>query len=94
VLSNLLLQGATFHGALKESAPDANEMTPTPEVTIGFVALRVPEVYEKDLSISVPVYLLPNREDHLLELQMPINKSEDYHRWILAGVALFLNEEG
>ncbi len=93
VLSNLLLQGAAFAGSLRESAPEASEMTPTPEVTIGFVPLGSKDVYEADMAVTVPVYLSPSREDHLTELQMPIAERNDYDKWILSGVALFLNEE-
>ncbi len=94
VLSNLLLQGATFHSdSLQESSPEASEITPTPEVTIGFVPLKSKEVYEEELSVAIPVYLSPSREDHLMELQMPIKHAEDYNKWILSGVALVLNED-
>lgn len=94
VLSNLLLQGANFHSnALHESAPEASEMTPTPEVCIGFVPLKAGDVYDPNLSVTIPVYMSPSREEFLMELQIPIVNAEDYDKWILSGVALFLNEE-
>jgi dynein heavy chain 2 len=93
VLSSLLLQGANFHsGSLQESAPEASEMIPTPEVSIGFVPLKAPETYSATHSVPIPVYLSPSREELLTELTMPIS-SQDPGKWILSGVALFLNEE-
>ena len=93
-LSALLLQGATFHsGALQESSPEASELTTTPEVTIGFVSLQCNEMYEAARSVTVPVYQTVSREDFLVELQMPLSADGDQGRWILAGVALFLNED-
>ena len=95
-LSNLLLQGASFsNGALQEAAPDASEMTPTPDVTIGFVAADAPEAaQDRDgRSIGIPVYLTPTREDFLVEIQMPIARSEEKRKWLLSGVALFLTED-
>ena len=93
-LSAMLLQGATFHsGALQESSPEASELTTTPEVTIGFVPLKCSDMYEGSRSVTVPVYQTVSREDFLTELQMPLSAEGDQGRWILAGVALFLNED-
>ena len=93
-LSAMLLQGATFHsGALQESSPEASELTTTPEVTIGFVPLKCGDMYEASRSVTVPVYQTVSREDFLTELQMPLSAEGDQGRWILAGVALFLNED-
>jgi hypothetical protein len=93
-LSALLLQGATFHsGALQESSPEASELTTTPEVVIGFVPLQSPDIYDSTRSVTVPVYQTVSREDFLIELQMPLSAEGDQGRWILAGVALFLNED-
>lgn len=90
-LSGLLLQGADFHsGALQESAPEAAEMTTTPNVCIGFVPISAEDTYPADASVAIPVYLSPTREDLLTELQMPI-KGDDQGKWILSGVALFLS---
>ncbi len=92
VLSNLLLQGAIFSGKeLRDSTPEASEITPTPEVCIGFVSLKSADVYEARDAVTIPVYLSPSREEHLMDLQMPIG--DDHNKWILSGVALFLNEE-
>eukprot|EP00981_Chlorochromonas_danica_P004240 scaffold857_cov152-Ochromonas_danica.AAC.23 len=93
ILSNLLLQGASFNDVLQESAPEAAELIPVPDVTIGFVSSVSQDVYRPDEAISVPVYLTPSREDFLMELQMPIPRADDQDRWILSGLALFLSEE-
>jgi len=90
-LSNLLLQGADFHsGSLQESAPEAAEMTTTPPVSIGFVALTAEDTYRSDESLTIPIYLSPTREDIVADLQMPIRQGGDQNRWVLSGVALFL----
>jgi hypothetical protein len=70
-------------------------MTPTPDVTIGFVAADSPEAsQDRDgRSIGIPVYLTPTREDFLVEIQMPIARSEEKRKWLLSGVALFLTED-
>jgi dynein heavy chain 2 len=96
-LSNLLLQGASFHGGgLQESSPDASEMAPTPNVTIGFVPVTSPlalQALEGGRAIGIPVYLTPSREDFLVEIQVPVGSSEDNKKWLLSGVALFLTED-
>lgn len=95
-LSNLLLQGASFHNYLQESLPDANELCIAPTVTIGFVDKKEnTSIYKENEAVSIPVYLTPSREDFLIELPVPINSNneEGQHKWILAGVALFLTEE-
>ena len=91
-LCNLLLQGADFHSnALQESSPEAAEMTTTPPVCIGFVAITAEDTYAADASVTIPIYLSPTREEVLTELQMPIKNGGDQSKWILAGVALFLS---
>lgn len=98
ILSNLLLQGAGFHQYLQESRPDANELSGAPNVTIGFVDKQDhTPIYTPETACGIPVYLTPTREDLLMELQMPIqpggHKEDAAHKWIMAGVALFLTEE-
>lgn len=92
-LTGLLLQGATFHGVLRESAPEAAELTPVPDVVLGFVPLQTRETYDSASAVTVPIYLTPSREDLLSELQMPLGAANEQDRWILSGVALFLREE-
>lgn len=94
ILSNLLLQGANFAGGgLQESAPEAMEVTPTPEVTIGFVPIDAADTYRQREAVGIPVYLNPSREDLLMELQMPMDREDEHDKWILSGVALFLSGE-
>lgn len=92
-LSGLLLQGAAFpSGVLREASSDASELTPAPNICIGFV----PEGDETDVtddSLPVPLYLSPSRESLLLELHMPVPSPDEKDRWVLAGVALFLNDD-
>lgn len=98
ILSGLLLQGAGFHQNLQESRPDANELSGAPNVTIGFVdKTDHTPIYTSETAVGVPVYLTPTREEFLMELQMPIqpggNTDDSAHKWVMAGVALFLTEE-
>ena len=93
-LSNLLLQGASFNGGtLQESSPEASELVPVPEVTIGFVTFKAPDSYNPESAVAVPVYLTPTREEFLMELQLPMPHSGEQDRWILTGLALFLSED-
>ncbi len=92
-ISNLLLQGASFHsGSLQESASEASELTPAPNVCIGFVPSTAPDSYSPSQSIGIPVFLSTSREEFLMELQMP-STGGDNGKWILAGVALLLSED-
>lgn len=77
---------------MQDSSPDASELTVTPEVTIGFVPIKSRDTYDEDRSVIIPLYLSPSREELLTELVMPVT-SGDQGRWILAGVALLLNED-
>ena len=96
VISSLLLQGASYEGILRESAADASELQPAPNVTIGFTQLSGNKSigYENSnsLSMSIPVYLSPSREYFLMELNMNVAAGER-DKWVLAGVALFLSGE-
>lgn len=92
-LSSLLLQGASFEkGMLRESASDASELTPAPNVTIGFVEKSTADEVSMRSVIPIPVYFTPTREEFLMELDMP-SAGDDDAKWVLAGVALFLNED-
>jgi dynein heavy chain 2 len=94
VLSSLLLQGATFQGGvLQESSPEGSELTPTPDVCVGFVPAVSRDTYDSQTAVTVPIYMTPSREEFLMELQMPIGQGGDQDRWILSGVALSLTEE-
>lgn len=92
-VSGLLLQGASFSTTLQESAPEASELVPVPEVTIGFAPVQSQDVYSRDSAVTVPVYLTPSREEFLVQLQMPMPHSGDHDRWVLTGLALFLTED-
>ena len=94
-LSGLLLQGASFHsGVLKTSSPEASEMTPTSPVIIGFIPIGENGGKDTDRqTIGIPVYLSPSREEFLMEIDMPVDGNGDTGKWVLSGVALFLNED-
>lgn len=90
-LSGMLLQGATFHGGLQESSNDANELTPIPNVCIGFIRDDEKEPYSRSDMVGIPLYFSPSREEFLMELKMPTDC--DHDKWILAGASLFLTPE-
>lgn len=90
-LKNLLLQGASFEGqVLLEAISNAPELVLVPPCHIAFVRGSSGERIMSENQIHVPLYYSPNREKLLCEVAMPI--SGERSRWILAGVALFLNE--
>jgi hypothetical protein len=89
-LQGLTLQGASFMGTLREAAPDAGELSPTPPVVIGFVEKTVRDIYAEGQAVDVPLYLSTAREEHLMNLAMPYDDEEG--RWVLAGIALFLGD--
>jgi dynein heavy chain 2 len=91
-LSGMLLQGATFHGGLQESSNDANELTPIPNVCIGFIGDDEKEPYSRSDMVGIPLYFSPSREEFLMELKMPTDNDQQ-DKWILAGCALFLTPE-
>lgn len=90
-LTSILLQGAMFHGILKESVSDASELSPAPNVCIGFVSDTTADPYTTDETILIPVYFTPSREYFLMEISMPTDKA-DKSKWVLAGVGLFLSD--
>lgn len=93
-LTSLLLQGASFSAggsALRDSASEASELTPAPNVMIGFIDREAGEPYGEQPTIAIPVYFTPSREEYLTELQIPV-EDNDKNKWILAGVSLFLSE--
>ncbi len=93
-LSGLLLQGASFSASassLRDSSSEASELTPAPNVMIGFVPREAGEPYGSQGSIAIPVYFTPSREEYLMELQIPVEDG-DQSKWILAGVSLFLSD--
>lgn len=91
-LSNLLLQGASFQsGYLQESAAEASEITPAPQVHIGFVPIVAKDAQNSSDIVDVPIYLTPSREEFLVEISMPVKG--DQNTWVLSGVSLFLSED-
>ena len=93
VISGMFLQGATYrNGTLMETSAEANEITPVGNVTIGFVAVTAPDIYDQDRSVSVPVYLSPSREELLMELVFPVT-ADMSNVFVLTGTALFLTDE-
>lgn len=89
----MFLQGATYkNGTLVETSAEANEIAPISNVTIGFVVVTAPDIYDPDRSASVPVYLSPSREEFLMELTLPVN-SDMTNIFVLTGTALFLTDE-
>ena len=98
MVEGLLLQGAVFNGDfLTESASNAKEVCSAPTVVLGFVKGGMgkggkgggKKAYEN--AISVPVYWDLSRERMLTEVSVPCSQGEQ-GTWVLAGVALMLQE--
>eukprot|EP00753_Platysulcus_tardus_P014516 PLAT4386.4.p1 GENE.PLAT4386.4~~PLAT4386.4.p1 ORF type:complete len:4448 (-),score=2754.09 PLAT4386.4:79-13422(-) len=90
-LSGLLLQGADFDGdLLEEAAPDGAEQITVPDCRVAWVPADGEDPYTSHAFISVPLYYATDRERLLTNLMMPC--SGDKSKWIIAGVAVFLDE--
>ena len=73
-------------------------MSRCPSLELAFVKLDHPDPNRLALNkasdtMSVPVYHSPTREQHLVDVDVPIAKSDEKDTWILAGVALLLAGE-
>jgi dynein heavy chain 2 len=90
-ITGLLLQGCGFDGGrLSEAHPDTPTMLPLPPFLIAWIPGDAQEPYPEQNCISTPVYYTSKRERLITELKLPC--SGEKSRWILAGVAAFLNE--
>jgi dynein heavy chain 2 len=84
--------GASNGHALSAVAAQAPEVTRAPPLSLAFVALAHPEPYRSEAdTLAVPVYLSPSREQHLVDLTVPVRG--DPATWVLAGVAFLLSEK-
>jgi len=90
-LEGLSIQGAVLKSArLVQTKPDAPILTSVGTCFISFVPHEeVVRFRQSRETISLPVYTALDRENMLLQLDLPTSKDEE-HKWITAGVALFL----
>ncbi|KAJ1446203.1 dynein heavy chain and region D6 of dynein motor-domain-containing protein [Pelagophyceae sp. CCMP2097] len=99
VADGLLLQGAELRGTdLVEAAPDAAEFVAVPPLALGFAVRDAANPRgAAHGKLVVPVYIDASREQHLVDVEMDIpdgGKDAGPATWILAGVAMFLSDEG
>ncbi|GBG84147.1 hypothetical protein CBR_g38121 [Chara braunii] len=89
-ITGLWIQGASFDGTtLEETRSDAPSSVAVPTCYLAWIHENEAFPYQQNL--SVPVYETVDRVRIVTEVQLPC-RQEEQHRWILAGVALFLGE--
>ncbi|KAI8621722.1 dynein heavy chain and region D6 of dynein motor-domain-containing protein [Chytriomyces sp. MP71] len=87
-VDGLLLQGCNMDGAhLIEATADDASFSVVPIVHIAWM----PKTFILPSRMEVPLYVTSTREKLVGTLQVPCNEEEE-SKWILAGVAFFLNE--
>ena len=95
-VDGLRLQGAVFDGrSLRDTAADAAPFARLPVARLswlvpGHPSASGPSGGGNEPPMRVPLYLTPEREKAIAELQFPVYDSEESARWILAGVAVTL----
>eukprot|EP00501_MAST-03F_sp_TOSAG23-6_P000982 GSMAST32.ASY1.ANO1.1018.1 assembled CDS len=90
-VEGLLLQGAVFTDkVLEEANVNDLELMSAPTCYIGFVPNDTVEPYGSENTLHAPLYYNTSRERLLTELGLPIKGQRE--KWILAGVALFLED--
>eukprot|EP01116_Phalansterium_solitarium_P024805 TRINITY_DN91_c0_g1_i4.p1 TRINITY_DN91_c0_g1~~TRINITY_DN91_c0_g1_i4.p1 ORF type:complete len:4085 (+),score=2013.94 TRINITY_DN91_c0_g1_i4:171-12425(+) len=90
-ITGLLLQGAAFDGGkLSEAFADAATVIPVAHFYLGWIPQDQPDPYQPQNCIMAPLYLSGARDKLISEIGLPCQG--DRVKWILAGVALFLNE--
>jgi len=92
-LSSLSLQGAIFDGSkIQEPDTDAQELVRAPDCFLAYVPFEDAETFKSSRKVvSLPMYQDLNRENLLLELDVPIASRRDADKWIVGGVAFFLS---
>lgn len=88
-LSGLAIASAGFDGgSLSDVADDAPAATAIPNPTIAWVPKDSPRPYKHWL--QVPIYIDGTRAQAVSSLQLPVPDESARRKWVLAGVALYL----
>jgi len=100
-VEGLRLQGALFEGKrLTDTASDAAPYAPLPPCRLAWVVPGAAGAGGGGSGraspgggappLHLPLYLTPERERAIAELQFPVFDTEESSKWVLAGAACFL----
>ena len=90
-LNGLLLQGSAFEsGKITEVQQDSPAYTSLGSITLGWVPNNEPDIFLPQNCVPTPIYYSSSRERYIAELSLPCLGERS--KWILSGIALFLNE--
>jgi dynein heavy chain 2 len=90
-LNGLLLQGSAFEsGKITEVQQDSPAYTALGSITLGWVPNNEPDIFLPQNCVPTPIYYSSSRERFIAELSLPCLGERS--KWILSGIALFLNE--
>uniref|UniRef100_A0A158PNV8 Cytoplasmic dynein 2 heavy chain 1 (inferred by orthology to a C. elegans protein) n=1 Tax=Anisakis simplex TaxID=6269 RepID=A0A158PNV8_ANISI len=88
-LSGLYIQGALFESSLSDTNSSSPSLSPTPKLSVAWIATDQPDVYDGSKSVFVPLYTSPDRQQLVTQVQIPTNQHPQ--KWQIASVALFLS---
>jgi dynein heavy chain 2 len=97
-VEGLRLQGAAFDGTrLADTASDAPPYTPLPLCTLAWVVPERPGAGGGAgggcAPLHLPLYLTPERERAIADVQFPVFDAEECSKWVLAGAACFMGAQ-
>jgi dynein heavy chain 2 len=78
-------------GVLIDVEATAPELARVPTLYLSFVAAKDAEPYRGSDVLKLPVYSSPSRENHFVDISIPVSRADEQDKWVLAGVALFLS---
>ena len=91
-IDGLVIEGAEIdRGQLVPMGPTAPEVSLVPTLSLAYVASTHADPYSGTQSLSIPVYMAPSRESHLIDINMP--SPGEVGEWVLSGCAFFLSAE-
>jgi dynein heavy chain 2 len=93
-ISGLYIQGAGFdavRNCLVDLQSDASELQALPDVFVAWVPIEYPEPIPATQSLTVALYQGLDRSRIITDLSIPA--TTDKAKWVLAGVALFLDAQ-
>lgn len=101
MIKGLLIQGAIFEGKsygnsrgkLADCAPDDKALSALPPVWITYEAQQQHQIQDQESNnLEVPLYYNTSRETLISTLLFPCQEKRERTKWILAGVAVFIEE--
>ena len=83
---------ATNSDALLQLLADVQrQKTEAQERHAAEIAAKDAEPYRGSDVLKLPVYSSPSRENHFVDISIPVSRADEQDKWVLAGVALFLS---